>query len=50
MSRNPSQVEFSNRSETIVAFSHNRGILKTNGFGDYFFRGTDDNRFACCSP
>jgi len=50
MSRNPSQVEFSNRSKTIVAFSHNRGILKTNGFGDYFFRGTDDNRFACCSP
>ncbi len=46
-SRNPLHVEFSNR-ETIVAFSHDRGVL-TNSFGDYFFRGTTDNRFCCCS-
>jgi hypothetical protein len=49
-SRNRLHVEFSNRSETIVAFSHDRGVLKTNAWGDYFFRGTTDNRFCCCSP
>jgi hypothetical protein len=48
-SKNPLHVEFSNR-ETIVAFSHERGVLKSNSFGDYFFRSTTDNRFACCSP
>jgi hypothetical protein len=48
-SRNPQNVEFSNRDETIVAFSHDRGVLKSNSFGDYFFRGTTDNRFCCCS-
>ena len=49
-SRNHLHVEFSNRGETIVAFSHDRGVLKTNTWGDYFFRGTTDNRFCCCSP
>jgi hypothetical protein len=34
-SRNPPHVELSNR-ETIVAFSHDRGVLKSNSFGDYF--------------
>jgi hypothetical protein len=47
-SRNPLHVEFGNR-ETIIAFSHDRGALKSNAFGDYFFRGTTDNRFCCCS-
>ena len=49
-SRNRLHVEFSNRGETVVAFSHDRGVLKTNTWGDYFFRGTTDNRFCCCSP
>jgi len=49
MSKHPNHVEFSNRSETVVAFSHDRGVLKSNSFGDYFFRGTTDNRFCCCS-
>lgn len=46
---NPLHVEFSNRSETVCAFSHDRGLLKTNSYGDYFFRKTTDGRFACLS-
>jgi hypothetical protein len=49
-SRNRLHVEFSHRGETVLAFSHDRGVLKTNAWGDYFFRETTDNRFCCCSP
>ncbi len=49
MSTNGAHVSFTNR-EVILAFSHDRGVMKSNGYGEYFFRGTTDNRFCCCSP
>lgn len=37
--------------ETVVQFATDRGELKTNDNGDYFFRGfADGSRFACLSP
>ena len=38
------------RQELIVAFAKDRGELKSNDYGDYFFRElADGKRFTCCS-
>jgi len=49
MGNNPNYVKFG-PTETVVAFVTDRGELKTNQTGDYFFRAMVDRRFACVSP
>lgn len=46
---NPRYLQFT-RQETVVAFSTDRGQLRTNDNGEFFFRETPDGRFTCCSP
>jgi hypothetical protein len=47
--KNPNYLEFS-KAETVVAFARDRGELRTNDFGEFFFRETIDGRFTCASP
>jgi hypothetical protein len=35
---------------TIVQFTRDRGELRTNDYGDFFFREMMDGRFTCASP
>jgi hypothetical protein len=46
---NPNYVKFT-RTEMIVAFSADRGELRTNDNGEFFFRKMTDGRFTCASP
>lgn len=47
---NPNYIKFGPQ-EMIVQFATDRGELKTNENGDYFFRGfADRKRFCCASP
>jgi hypothetical protein len=46
---NPNYIKFG-PAETIVVFSTDRGELKTNTNGDYFYRSMADRRFCCVNP
>jgi hypothetical protein len=46
---NPNYVEFS-KVETVVQFARDRGELRTNDHGEFFFRELMDGRFTCASP
>jgi hypothetical protein len=46
---NPNYVKFS-KTETVVVFSEDRGELRTNDAGEFFFRKMTDGRFTCASP
>lgn len=38
------------RQEMVVTFAKDRGELRTNDLGDFFFREMADGRFTCASP
>ena len=46
---NPKYVTFG-PAETIVTFATDRGQLRTNDSGEFFFREMTDGRFTCASP
>jgi hypothetical protein len=46
---NPNYVAFG-PIETVVMFATDRGQLRTNDTGDFFFREFTDGRFTCASP
>jgi len=45
--KNPNYVQFS-KTETVVAFTSDRGVLRRNDHGDFFLRYLSDGRFTCC--
>jgi hypothetical protein len=46
---NPNYVKFS-KAEMVVAFTRDRGELRTNDHGEFFFRELVDGRFTCVNP
>src|ERR1700735_3854707 len=46
---NPKYVTFG-PTETVVTFATDRGQLRTNDAGEFFFRQMTDGRFTCASP
>jgi hypothetical protein len=46
---NPNYVKFGS-AETLVTCATDRGQLRTNDAGDFFFREFTDGRFTCASP
>jgi hypothetical protein len=46
---NPKYVTFG-PTETVVSFATDRGQLRTNDAGEFFFREMSDGRFTCASP
>jgi hypothetical protein len=46
---NPKYVTFG-PAETVVSFATDRGQLRTNDSGEFFFREMTDCRFTCASP
>ena len=46
---NPKYVTFG-PTETVVTFATDRGQLRTNDAGEFFFREMTDGRFTCASP
>jgi hypothetical protein len=46
---NPNYVKFS-KAEMVVAFARDRGELRTNDHGEFFFRDLADGRFTCAAP
>ena len=46
---NPNYIKFG-KDELILQFTHDRGELRTNDYGEYFLRETMDGRFTCASP
>ena len=46
---NPNYVSFGPK-ETIVTFASDRGGLRRNDSGEFFFREMMDGRFTCASP
>jgi hypothetical protein len=45
---NPNYVKFG-KTETVVQFTRDRGELRTNNFGEFFFRELMDGRFTCAA-
>lgn len=45
----PNYVKFG-KTETVVTLAEDRGILKTNTYGEYFHRKFTDGRFCCAAP
>jgi hypothetical protein len=46
---NPNYVKFA-KAEMVVAFTRDRGELRTNDHGEFFFRELVDGRFTCVNP
>jgi hypothetical protein len=46
---NPNYVKFA-KAEMVVAFARDRGELRTNDHGEFFFREMVDGRFTCANP
>ena len=46
---NPKYVTFG-PTETVVTFATDRGQIRTNDAGEFFFREMTDGRFTCASP